>query len=172
MRNQTSYSLNGGFTDVMSSLPYPDQLGSVLYDKNTDAYYQLVHMSSTAADAATPTPAAGLVAYWKDSDSFEVCTHVEASEGSRNSVAGVLKAAVLAGKYGWVQKSGKCSVVGDGSTTISVGRKIIADGQDAGSCAAIAVGTASTYIPFGTIISVSGSYSSTTPLAKLCLIKE
>lgn len=171
MRNQTVYSLNGAFTDVMTTLPY-SQLGATVFDKATKSWYQLVHMSATAADAATPTPAAGLLAYWKDSDTFEVCTHIGVAEGLANSVAGVLKAALLVGKYGWVQKSGRCAMVGDGSTTISVGLQVQDGAADDGTIAAVAVGTPVAYVPLGVIVSVSGSYSSTAPLVQLELIKE
>jgi hypothetical protein len=173
MRNQTVYSLNGKFTDIMTSLPYA-QLGSSVFDMATKSWYQLVHMSATAGDLTPPAPAAGLIAYWKDSDTFEVCTHNHAAiaEGLANSIAGILKAALTIGTYGWVQKSGRCALVGDGTTTISVGLRVQDAAADDGSVVAVALGDPSAYVPLGVIISVTDPYSSTAPLVQLELIKE
>lgn len=177
MRRQTLH-VAGAFTDVKDSVAYPGQLGMVVYDRARDAHFQLVQMSNgnSGDDAATPTPAAKLLAYWCDSKAFKVCTHIEAAEGGVNSVAGVLQAALTSGKYGWIQKSGKAQVIGDdditsANTTKSVGRVVSADGEDRGSCGGTAVGTASLDRPVGVIISVTSPYSSTSPLVQLSLMR-
>jgi hypothetical protein len=169
MRNQAVFIQSGKFTDVDTTPQYLGQLGVVVYDYASNAYFQYVLMSATAADAATPTPAANLIARWKDSDSFTVCTHVEAAEGLTNSFAGVLKSALLTGKYGWIQKSGKAPMTCDG--TAAVGSLAEDDGTDNGTVTCIAAGTTPNRIPLGVVVSVTSPYSSTAPLVKLRLVR-
>ena len=168
MRKQAVF-LQKAFTDVDTTPQYPGQLGMVVHDYASNASFQYVLMSATAGDASTPTAAATLLARWKNSVGFTITSLYASSQGATNAVAGILKSSLTVGTYGWIQKSGKCVVVCDG--TAAVGTLAVDDGTDNGTVTCVAVGTAPTARPVGVVVSVTSPYSSTAPLVKLSLMK-
>lgn len=172
MRQQTVFMPSGAFTDVETSPHVLGQLGAIVYDKLTKSYYQYVKMSSTAGDSDTTAPVATKLARWKDARDYTVCSD-NVGQGERNLVAGIFISAITAGKYGWIRKSGKAIVAAAASTGSAVGAILTDDNGTGGTCLATANGTAAVKGQVvGIILSVSGDYSSTAPLAKLELIKE
>lgn len=91
-----------------SSLPYLGQLGVKV--KLADKRYQLVQVDSGATAAAGLAPAASLIAYWKDKETFLVTSVSNQTEGvvsNYNAVAGVFTYAATAGNYTMIHKEGK-----------------------------------------------------------------
>jgi hypothetical protein len=154
MRKQTIYLSNGTFHGSIDATPHvPGQLGMIVYDKLTDAQYQYVKCSATAAHLATPTVAATIMAMWKDSKAFEVCTLLTQSEGLVNSPAGVFLGVPTAGQYCWIQKSGKAFVIADSTAVGSV--VCVKTGVTTGSCTTTTAGTAPINKPVGTVVNVT-----------------
>lgn len=181
MRRQTVHVSTGKFHTAIDTTPHlPGQLGMIVYDKQTDAHYQYVKLSSTAADRLTPTVAKKIVALWKDSAAFEVCTLLTSSQGSVNAVAGIFLGAPLAGQYCWIQKSGKAVVTSDSA---SVGQVLTykTGSPSGGGCTVTNVGTAPINMPVGSVVQASGTFtwcgvdetaSGTNVVAQLALMGE
>lgn len=157
MRKQTVHLSNGTFHGSIDTTPHVlGQLGMIVYDKLTDAQYQYVKCSATAAHLLTPTVAAGILAVWKDSKAFEVASLLSQSEGSVNSIAGVFLGVPTAGQYCWIQKSGKGFVISDTGT--AVGTVVSAKGSStAGDCVHTDAGTAPINKPVGTVVNITAS---------------
>lgn len=88
------------------SLVYAGQLGKKI--KLADKRYQLVKVDSGAG--AVLAPAASLIAYWKDKETFLVTTDTAQTEGvasNYNAVAGVFTYAATSGYYTMIHKEGK-----------------------------------------------------------------
>lgn len=156
-RKQSVYLPTGLFHTSIETTPHcPGQLGKIVYDPITEAHYQYVKCSSTAAHLLTPTVAATILALWKDSKAFEVCTLLSQSEGGRNAVAGVFMGVPTAGQYCWIQKTGKAFVISDNST--AVGDVVTCKSSStAGDCIHTTAGTAPVAIPVGVVVNVTAS---------------
>lgn len=156
MRKQAVHVSTGAYHSAIDTTAHvPGQLGQIVYDAKTDAHYQYVKCSSTAAHLLTPTVAATILAVWKDSANFEVCTLLSQSQGERNGVAGVFLGAPAAGNYCWIQKSGKAFVISDAGT--AVGTVVSAKSGTAGDCIHTDAGTAPVAMPVGVVVNITAS---------------
>lgn len=135
-----------------SGLLEPGELGGVLpWDSDQ---YQLVKMDSGATSAtATGIPAAGQLAFWKDRNNYLVTNdsrfadsaHVPAGTAARdhrNSVAGVIEAAVVGGEFFFVHQKGLSNVKCADSP--APGAVLVAKTGTAADATAVAAGTAPT----------------------------
>lgn len=125
----------------------PGEIGGVLPGQGDQ--FQLVKMDSGAtASTATGIPAAGQLAFWKDRTKYLVtndstqadAAHIPAGtllRDHRNSVAGVIEMAVVAGEHFFVHQKGPSNV--KTGTSPNAGDVLVAatgTGADAGSTAA------------------------------------
>jgi hypothetical protein len=118
-----------GNTDGLNGvgLREPGELGGVLPWSGDQ--FQLVKMDSGATSAtATGIPAVGQIAFWKDRDNYLVTNDSKQADAAsvpagaitrdhRNSVAGVIEAAVVAGEFFFVHQKGSSSVKTSSSPT-------------------------------------------------------
>lgn len=124
-------------TDVRTSTQGPlYTLGQ--YREEDGKGYRYVKQSD-----ATVTVTANSLAYLAASDTtgYTVCQDV--SDSDANLVAGVYKAVIADGGYGWVQTRGPATVNTDGDDDIAIGDAIIAAAGD-GTCESTAADTAPT----------------------------
>lgn len=168
-RDQATFNFNGSFTACETTDQYPGTLGVIVEDGKSGCFYQRVQLSSVAADSDTTVPAATLLARWKDSDTFVVCSDYAISEGGINAVAGIFVSAPTAGQYCWVKKRGLTTVACDG--TAAVGATCFDDGTANGTVSCVAAGSALTGISVGVVTSVSSTYTSTAPQVRLSLMR-
>lgn len=146
-----------------SGLLEPGELGGVLpYNGHQ---FQLVKMDS-GATSATPTglPAAGQLAFWKDRDNYIVTNdvrfadsaHVPAAQfprDGRDSVAGVIEAAVLAGEQFFAHQKGASNV--KTSSSPAPGDVLVPASGTGADCTSTAAGTAPAGLPVGTVTSAT-----------------
>lgn len=138
-----------------ASLFYPGQLGKKV--KLADKRYQLVQVDSGATAVADVAPAASLLAYWKDKETFLVTTdraQTEPAANNSNAIAGIFVNGITPGYYGFIHKEGKRDVNFYSSQTPLAGGKAIGGahlgaGAEAGFLAA---GSAATYTEIGDVM--------------------
>lgn len=133
-----------------SGLLEPGELGGVLPWQGDQ--FQLVKMDS-GATSATPTgiPAAGQVAFWKDRNNYLVTNDSRQADAAsvpagaltrdhRNSVAGVIEMAVVAGEQFFVHQQGSSNV--KTSSSPNPGDVLSAGTGTDADCTSTAAGTA------------------------------
>lgn len=168
-RKDAVFNFNGLFTACETTDQYPGELGNIVYDNATDAWYQRVRLSATAGDSDTTPVAVNNIARWKSKATYTICSDYAVAEAAQNSVAGIFISVPTAGQYCWIKKGGKASVANDG--TAAVGGVVVDDATDNGTTTTIAAGTAPTCIPVGVVTSVSSPASSTVPTVRLTLMR-
>lgn len=141
----------------------PGELGGAL--PWSGEQFQLVKMDSGATSAtATGIPAAGQIAFWKDRDNYLVTNDSRFADSAsipanqfprdhRNSVAGVVNMAVVAGEQFFVHQKGSTSVKTSSSPT--PGDVLVAATGTGADCTSTAVGTAPVSIPVGVVTSAT-----------------
>jgi hypothetical protein len=155
-RDQTVYIPTGN-PDTWSAdtLQRPGELGKA-YDYN-DRTYQRVKLDSGATAANTVgAVAANQLAFWKDRANYLVTNDKRQAEGGSlgtnafaNSVAGIFRSAVTAGRYCDILVRGRNIAVSD-TNDVAVGETLIADiTANTAKAAGEGVGTAPTYNPIG-----------------------
>lgn len=157
MRKQAVHVSTGRYYDsIDTTMHVPGQLGQIVYDAKTDSHYQYVKCSATAAHLLTPTVAAGILAVWKDSAAFEVCTLQTQAEGERNGVAGIFLGAPSASNGCWIQKSGKAFVISDTNTAVGT---IVSckSSSTAGDCIHTDAGGGLVAMPVGVVVNITAS---------------
>jgi len=142
----------------------PGELGGVL--PTSGHQFQLVKMDS-GATSATPTgiPAIGQVAFWKDRSNYIVtndsrfadAAHIPAgalTRDHRNSVAGVVEMAAVAGEFFFVHQKGLSAGVKTGTSPNPGDVLSAATGTDA-DATSTAAGTAPVAQRIGTVTSAT-----------------
>ena len=152
LETRTQYVATGNPDTVNDSSTYiTAQPGQVLCSSVGD--YQYVQLDSGATAAAGIAPAAAQVLTWKDPSKYIVTNDLRF--GQRNLPAGILRNAATPGNYIYVlQKGTNIAVKG---TSGSPGDLAIVNSGTAADSTSVAAGTASTYIPLGTVtVATSG----------------
>src|SRR4051812_25804502 len=139
----------------------PGELGGV-YPALGDQF-QLVKMDSGATSAtATGIPAVGQIAFWKDRNNYLVTNDSKQADAAsvpagtitrdpRNSVAGVIEMAVVAGEQFFVHQKGSSNV--KTSTSPNPGDSLVANTGTSADCGSVAAGTAPTSQVVGVVTS-------------------
>lgn len=139
-----------------ASLYAAGQLGEVVEWR--DRSYQLVKCDSGAtASTSTGVVAANQLAFWKDRSKYLVTNDAkfalygDVANSYRNNVAGVFRAAVTAGNYCLVLKSGRNIAVKEvGSAT--AGMQLVAEASStAADALGVAINTAAPCVPLGVV---------------------
>lgn len=162
--NGNPYTWHGNTEGLNGSgLLEPGELGAV-YPALGDQF-QLVKMDSGATSAtATGIPAAGQIAFWKDRNNYLVTNDSKQADAAsipagtitrdaRNSVAGVIEMAVVAGEQFFVHQKGSTNV--KTSTSPNVGDVLSAGTGTGADCTSTAAGTAPPSQPVGTVTSAT-----------------
>lgn len=89
------------------------------------------------------TPAAGLIAYFKNATATFVVT-TDVSDTDRNKACGVLLGAPTDAYYCWIQTKGFCTVTTNGDDDIALGDAVIASAAGDGTADSTAQDTAPT----------------------------
>lgn len=167
-----------GNTDGLNGvgIKEPGELGGVLPAQGHQ--FQLVQMDS-GATSATPTgiPAVGQIAFWKDRTNYIVtndsrqadAAHIPAgtiTRDPRQSVAGVIEVAVVAGEKFFVHQKGLSNV--KTSTSPNPGDKLVANTGTSADCGSTAAGTAAV----DTVVGVVTSPTKTGGLIPAALVVE
>lgn len=138
-----------------SSLTYLGQLGCKV--KLADKRYQLVKVDSGSTASADVAPAANLIAYWKDKDTFLVTSDKSQTDGginNYNAVAGIFTYAADPGNYTFIHKEGERDVhFHTSGTAPSVGALAYAYPGTGAKATCVAIGgTAPVYAPWGKVL--------------------
>jgi hypothetical protein len=140
----------------------PGELGGVLPFNSHQ--FQLVKMDSGATSAtATGIPAAGQLAFWKDRANYLVTNDVRFADSAlvpagqfprdgRDSVAGVIEMAVVAGEQFFVHQKGASTGV-KVSTSPNPGDVFVPNSGTNADCTTTAAGTAPAGLPVGVVTS-------------------
>jgi len=153
-----------GNTDGLNGvgLLEPGELGGVLPWQGEQ--FQLVKMDSGAtATPASGIPAIGEIAFWKDRSNYLVTndsTQADAASTAgavtkdpRNSVAGVIEMAVVAGEFFFVHQKGNSNV--KTSSTPVPGDVLVANTGTSADCGSVTAGTAPTSQEIGIVTSAT-----------------
>lgn len=152
----------------------PGELGGVL--PWSGHQFQLVKMDSGATSAtATGVPAAGQVAFWKDRTQYLVTNNPlqadvslipanTVTKDARNSVAGLIEMAVVAGENFFVHQKGSTGVSGKdsgagvkSSSSPNPGDVFVAATGTGADATSVAAGTAPTAQEIGVVVSPTAS---------------
>lgn len=149
------FALGTPEASITTTLLMPGQLGKQWKDPVSGKTWQLVLMDT----GATPTPASGLLVFWHDHQNYVVTTKLADSEAGQGAVCGVLKGAVLAGYYGWIQKNGPATVKIAATNTPAAGMWVTAGAGSDAAALAIGASTAPPHSPVGVCLTaIAGTY--------------
>jgi len=119
------YLPTGDPTTSVETAQFRDELGKV-YNAPNHRRYQKVQYEATLTQAAV----ASNIVYWKDASSYIVTTDLTDSQGSRNTVAGVLPTSSgtlpTANQYAWVLQEGDSVTLNGTTVNFQAGGKIVA----------------------------------------------
>lgn len=135
-------------TSVGATLFREGELGHV-YNAPNGYRWQLVKFEGTLTQAAV---ASNLV-YWKDASTMSATTDLTDSQGSRNTVAGVLHASATmptANQYAWILQEGDSVTLNGTTVNFIAGGKIVAS-STVGVVTVTAQATAAVDNPIGTV---------------------